>query len=97
MKKASKTLKAVAKAKRRAFPYARVARLWAKDYTIAEIAERIGYVQKDANDPLHSMRVFLHRMHAGWRDSKGVVHQLPHRISRKTLRAAIKAGKKAAK
>jgi hypothetical protein len=96
--KASKVLKsAVKKAKRRKFPYARVARLWAKDYTISEIAERIGYVQKDAKDPLHSMRVFLHRMHRGYRDAKGNVVKLPHRISRRTLKAATKAGKLSAK
>jgi hypothetical protein len=83
------------RAKRRVFPYARVAKLWAKGKTIAEIAKAIERVG-NGKDAYHGLRVVLTRMHKGYRDSDGKVVKLPHRISLKTLRLATKAGKKAA-
>lgn len=104
MKTPSEVLKKAVKnarkkrATHREFPYARVARLWEKDYTIREIAVAIGrYDEKQPQKSLHTMRVFLSRMHAGWKDSKGVVHKLPHRISIKALKRATRAGKLAGK
>jgi hypothetical protein len=82
-------------AKRRPFPYGRVARMWAKGKTIAEIAKAIGRVGK-GKDPYHALRVVLTRMHRGYRSTEGKLVKLPHRISKKTLRLAVKAGKKSA-
>jgi hypothetical protein len=90
------TQKKVAKI-RRPFPYLRVARLWAAGKTIESIARSIGRFEKSADDPLHSMRCFLHRMHSvGYKDAKGLVRKLPHRIKKAAVAAARKAGKKAA-
>ncbi len=92
MSKAPK--KAVKKrTERRAFPYAKVAKLWADGKTIAEIAEAIDRVG-EGKDPYHSLRVVLTRMHKGYRDFKGNVVKLPHRVSKKTLMLATKAGKR---
>lgn len=97
-KQAPKRKKVAKKATRRAFPYLRVARLWAKGKTIESIARSIGRYQKSATDPLHSMRCFLHRMHTtGYKDTRGVTRKLPHRISRAAVSLARKAGKKAAR
>lgn len=87
--------KVVRKAKRRPFPYTRVARLWQKGKTIAEIAKAIRRVGK-GDDPYHALRVVLTRMHKGYRNSEGKLVKLPHRITRRALKAATKAGKKAA-
>jgi ribosomal protein L32 len=80
--------------KRRAFPYQKVAELWADGKTIAEIAKTIGRVG-DGKDPYHALRVFLTRMHHGYKDSHGKLVKLPHRVSQKTVRLAKLAGKKA--
>jgi hypothetical protein len=76
--------------KRRAFPYQRVARLWANGRTIREIAERIGYLDRgrDDGDECHSMRTWLGRMHRGYRDRNGRMTRLPYRVSRAVVRAA---------
>jgi hypothetical protein len=34
-------------------------------------------------------------MHRGFKDAKGNIVKLPHRVSKKTLKLATKAGKKA--
>jgi hypothetical protein len=78
------------RAKRNPFPYDLVARLWAKGKTIAEIAERIGRIDRsrEDGDKYHTMRVFLMRMHAGYKDRDGKIVKLPYRASRKLVRAA---------
>jgi hypothetical protein len=78
------------RAKRNPFPYDLVARLWAKGKTIAEIAERIGRIDRsrEDGDKYHTMRVFLMRMHAGYKDRDGKIVKLPYRASRKVVRAA---------
>jgi hypothetical protein len=92
-----KAAKKVQKAKRRAFPYLRVAKLWAKGKTIESIARSIGRFEKSADDPLHSMRCFLHRMHStGYLNADGKRVKLPHRVKKSTLVASRRAGRKAA-
>jgi hypothetical protein len=78
------------KAKRDPFPYDLVARLWAEGKTIAEIAERIGRIDRNREDgdKYHTMRVFLMRMHAGYKDRSGKIVKLPYRASRELVRAA---------
>ena len=80
------------RAKRNRFPYDLVAKLWAKGKTIAEIAERIGRIDlsREDGDKYHTMRVFLMRMHAGYKDRDGKIVKLPYRASRKLVRAAKK-------
>jgi hypothetical protein len=81
-------------AKRRAFPYLKVAELWAAGKTIPEIAKSVGRVGK-GDDPCHGMRVALTRMHKkGYKNAKGDVVKLPHRITRAALRNTTAAGKK---
>jgi hypothetical protein len=82
--------------RRRPFPHAQVARLWQKGMKISEIAKRIGWVGK-GDDPLHGLRVALTRMHAGCMNADGKKVKLPHRISKKALRLATKAGLKSVK
>jgi len=99
LSRSSKTPKKSARAKRkratsRAFPYAKVAEMWVQEKTIPEIAKAIGRVGK-GDDPHHSLRVVLTRMHKGYRTAEGAVAKLPHRVSKKTLKLATKAGKKA--
>jgi hypothetical protein len=78
------------------FPYDRVAKMWAMGLTIARIALAIDRVDKDnPRDPYHSLRNFLYRMHKGYTNGKGRVVQLPHRVSKTTLRRARKAGLRA--
>ena len=101
MKKPSKKgKKSVRPAKRnratnRAFPYAKVAEMWAQEKTIPEIAKAIDRMGK-GDDKFHAMRVFLSRMHKGYKNAQGETVKLPHRVSRKTLKLATKAGRKAA-
>lgn len=100
LSKASKTPKKTAlpaerkRATSRLFPYAKVAEMWAQKKTIPEIAKAIGRVGK-GDDPYHSLRVALTRMHKGYKNAEGKVAKLPHRVSQKTLKLATKAGKKA--
>jgi hypothetical protein len=83
------------KAVRRPFPYLRVLKLWKQGKTLETIARATGRYQKDAADPLHSFRVTLTRFHKGVK-LNGRLLKLPHRISRKALKLATRAGKKAA-
>jgi hypothetical protein len=100
MTKASKTPKKSARpakpkrATSRAFPYAKVAEMWAQKRTIPEIAKAIGRVGT-GDDPYHSLRVALTKMHKGYKDKSGKIVKLPHRITSAALKAATKAGKKA--
>ena len=100
MIKASKTPKKAVRpakhktAKRKPVPYEKIAEMWAEKKTIAEIAKAIGRVGK-GDDPYHSLRVTLTKMHKGYKNSEGNVVKLPHRVSRKTLKLSVKAGKKA--
>jgi hypothetical protein len=65
MTKTSKTLKKVSNAtKRRAFPYERVAKMWAQGKKIAQIAKAIDRVGK-GDDPYRALRISLTRMHKG--------------------------------
>jgi hypothetical protein len=82
------------RATNRPFPYAKVAEMWAQGKTIPEIAKAIDRVSK-GDDPYHSLRVALTKMHRGYKDRSGKIVKLPHRISQKTLKLATKAGKKA--
>lgn len=99
MTKASKTPKKSARpAKRkratsRPFPYAKVAEMWAQKKTIPEIATAIDRAGK-GDDPYHSLRVALTKMHKGFKNSKGEIVKLPHRVSKKTLKLATMAGRK---
>jgi hypothetical protein len=81
-------------AKRRPVPYEKIAKMWAQKKTIPEIAKAIGRVGK-GDDKFHALRIFLSKMHKGYRDAKGNVVRLPYRISPKTVRLSVKAGKKA--
>jgi len=92
-KKAAKS--ATKKLNRREFPYQRVLKMWKAGKTLKTIARAVGRYQKDAPDPLHSFRVSLTRFHRGVKIG-GKIVKLPHRVSRKTLKLATKAGKKAA-
>ena len=76
--------------RRNPFPYDLVAKLWADGKTIAEIAERIGRIDRsrEDGDKYHTMRVFLMRMHAGYKDRFGKIVKLPYRVSPKLVRAA---------
>jgi hypothetical protein len=80
--------------KRREFPYQRVLKMWKAGKTIETIARATGRYQKDAADPLHSFRVSLTRFHRGVKIGDKIV-KLPHRVSKRTLKLATKAGKKA--
>lgn len=57
---------------RRRFPCAEVARMWDEGKTVKEIATAIGRLDK-GEDPTHTMRNFLRRMHrVGYKDPAGV-------------------------
>jgi hypothetical protein len=47
------------------------------------------------DDKFHSLRIFLSKMHKGYKNTEGKVVKLPYRVSRKTLKLAVKAGKRA--
>jgi hypothetical protein len=81
--------------KRREFPYQTVLKMWNAGKTLETIARTTGRYQKNADDPLRSFRVSLTRFHKGVK-LDGRLVKLPYRISRKTLKLATKAGKKAA-
>jgi hypothetical protein len=87
---------AVPPTKRRPFPYVRVAKLWTKGRTIAEIAKAIDRVGA-GKDPHHGLRVVLTRMHKGYKGADGKLVKLPYRVTSKTLKLATAAGKKSGK
>jgi hypothetical protein len=91
--KAARTVKRK-RATSRPFPYAEVAEMWAQERTIPEIAKAVGRVGK-GDDAYHSLRVALTKMHKGYRTADGKLLKLRHRVSKKTLALATKAGKKA--
>ena len=68
--------------------------MWAQEKTIPEIAKAIRRVGK-GDDKFHALRVFLSKVHKGYKDKSGNIVKLPYRISRKTLKLAVKAGRKA--
>ena len=74
--------------KRLAFPYQRVAKLWANGRAIAEIGERIGYVDtgREDGDRFHSLGNHLRLMHRGC-DRAGKIVRLPYRVSRAIVQA----------
>jgi hypothetical protein len=80
--------------KRREFPYQTVLKMWNAGKTLETIARATGRYQPKADDPLHGFRVSLTRFHKGVK-LNGRLVKLPHRVSRKTLKLATKAGKKA--
>jgi hypothetical protein len=78
------------------FPYQEVAKMWAKGFTIAQIAHAIERIDKhNPKDPYHSLRNFLYRMHQGYIDEKGRFVRLPHRVSRKRVQVGSKCGLRA--
>jgi hypothetical protein len=79
----------------RPFPYEQVAKMWAREKTIPEIAKAIGRVGT-GNDRFHSLRVALTKMHKGYKNAEGKVVKLPHRMSRAAVAACAKAGRRAA-
>jgi hypothetical protein len=100
-KTSTKPKKAARSAKRkratsRPFPYEQVAKLWSQEKTIPEIAKATRRVGK-GDDPYHSLRVALTKMHKGYKNSNGNVVKLPHRMSRTAVAACAKAGKRASK
>jgi hypothetical protein len=96
VKKAARkvTKRAAKKMKRREFPYQRVLKMWKAGKTLETIARATGRYQKNADDPLRSFRVSLTRFHKGVK-LNGRLVKLPYRVSPKTLKLAIKAGRKA--
>jgi hypothetical protein len=93
-KKATKV--AITKAtKRRPFPYERVLRMWKAGKTLETIARAVGRYQPKADDPLRSFRIGLTRFHKGVRIN-GKLVKLPYRVSKSSVKLAIKAGKRAA-
>ena len=56
---------------------------------------RVGRYDSKAADPMHSFRVTLTRSHKGVQID-GKLVKLPHGVSKKALKLATKAGKKAA-
>jgi DNA-binding transcriptional ArsR family regulator len=84
---------------RKPFPYPVVAKLWAQDKSIAQIAHATGYVDRGKKakfGPYHTLRRFLNRMHNGYRDSSGKIVKLPHRVSARTVHRARQAGRRTA-
>jgi hypothetical protein len=79
------------------FPYAKVAKMWAKGMSIAEIARATKRVDKNNpnGDLYHSLRNFLYRMHKGYAGADGKIIRLPYRVPKKTVRAAREAGLRA--
>jgi hypothetical protein len=85
------------KAKRKPFPYLRVAKLWQRGKTIAQIAKAVGRIdrRRDDGDQYHSLRNFLRIMHAkGYKSADGEVVRLPYRVSRATVIRSRSARKK---
>ena len=72
------------KKKMRKFPYQEVARLWAEGKTQLQIAEAIGRVDSITNrgGRTHTLRTFLTKMHAGYKDENGNIVKLPYRAKK---------------
>jgi hypothetical protein len=82
------------KPQRKPFPYALVLKMWKAGKSSMEIAKAVGRYESKAADPMHSFRVTLTRFHKGVRID-GKLVKLPHRVSKKALKLATKAGRKA--
>jgi hypothetical protein len=95
LKKSARPAKRKRATTSRLFPYAKVAEMWAQKKTIPEIATAIDRVGK-GDDKFHALRIFLSKMHKGYKNTEGKVVKLPYRVSHKTLKLAVKAGKRAA-
>jgi hypothetical protein len=101
MTKATKTPKKVSNTtKRRAFPYDRVAKLWAQGKKIAQIATAIDRVGK-SDDPYRGLRIALTRMHKGYKNAEGNIVKLGYNAVRCRMSASrsmvwYRAGKRAA-
>jgi hypothetical protein len=80
--------------KRREFPYQTVLKMWNAGKTLETIARATGRFQKDADDPLRSFRVSLTRFHRGVK-LNGRLVKLPYRVSKSSVKLAVKAGKEA--
>jgi hypothetical protein len=81
--------------KRREFPYQQVLKMWNAGKTLETIARATGRYQPKADDPLRSFRVSLTRFHKGV-TLNGRLVTLPYRVSKSSVKLAIKAGKRAA-
>jgi hypothetical protein len=86
--------KTAGKDQRKPFPYARVLKMWRAGKSSMEIAKAMDRYDSKAADPMHSFRVTLTRFHKGVRIN-GKVVKLPHRVSKKSLKLATRAGRKA--
>ena len=62
--------------------------------TLETIARAIGRYQSKADDPLRAFRISLSRFHKGVRIN-GKLVKLPYRVSKSSVKLAVKAGKKA--
>jgi hypothetical protein len=80
--------------KRREFPYQQVLKMWQAGKTLETIARAVGRYQKNADDPLRSFRVSLTRFHKGVK-LDGRLVKLPYRVSKSSVKLAVKAGKRA--
>ena len=70
--------------------------MWQAGKTLESIARATGRYQSKADDPLRSFRVSLTRFHKGVK-LDGRLVKLPYRVSHKTVKLAVKAGKRASK
>jgi hypothetical protein len=82
------------KPQRKPFPYAGVLKMWRAGKSSMDIAKSVGRYDSKAADPMHSFRVTLTRFHKGVRID-GKLVKLPHRVSKKALKLATKAGRNA--
>jgi hypothetical protein len=80
--------------KRREFPYQQVLKMWSAGKTLEAIARATGRYQPKADDPLRSFRVSLTRFHKGVK-LNGRLVKLPYRVSKSSVKLAVKAGKRA--
>jgi hypothetical protein len=85
---------ATKKLKRREFPYQTVLKMWNAGKTLETIARAVGRHQPKADDPLRGFRVSLTRFHKGVK-LDGRLVKLPYRVSKSSVKLAIKAGKRA--
>jgi hypothetical protein len=85
---------AAKKLKRREFPYQQVLKMWQAGKTLETIARATGRYQPKADDPLRSFRVSLTRFHKGVKVNGRLV-KLPYRVSKSSVKLAVKAGKRA--
>ena len=68
--------------------------MWQAGKKLEAIARATGRYQPKADDPLRSFRVSLTRFHKGV-NLNGRLVKLPYRVSHKTVKLAVVAGKRA--